>query len=645
MRMKRLFASKLNLFLLSLAISLSIQLGFSLHQNFQLERPIAVIDFTFMSAEEVLAWAQDQQLQVVFDEVFDDDVDLGQVITQSTLVGERLFAGSRVRVTLSKGPDPEVLVDLIDFSALDIGDVQLFIERNRLLNASLSFEKSESVASAFVIRSEPSLAQIRRGDAVRFFISTGDKDQLTTVRVPDFTEYSRPQISTWANSANIKVNFIEEFNPNVALGRVITQSQAANSEIYDGSSLSVRVSLGAGVVLDNLVGKSQSAIDQFINSNNLRVNYSFTYSSAQNKDFGISMNPRANTRVAEGSTVEVSISLGRISLNNFTGKRLSELEAWVSQVNQQGGNLRINSTITYSDNVATGLLISQSPSSGDLNPGSEIRVSVSKGEGVVVRNFVGTSTFTQENLRITRSDTYHASVPAGQVISQSIAAGTQVDLHTSVSLVVSLGRINVSNFTNGSLSALQAWVNAENAKGANLSISSSTSFNALASGNVISQSPSSGTIAPGSSITVSVSRGPGVTVNNFVGGTTVSQSGLRVSTSTTFSETVASGRVISQSISAGTVVDTDTAISLVVSAGPEPRITIADLAGIVAGQSTSVTRSRELITSYLNSLGATNFSFTVGSFGIGAGQVNSQSPAGGTSIRRNDPIVVALSDN
>lgn len=70
-----------------------------------------------------------------------------------------------------------------------------------------------------------------------------------------------------------------------------------------------------------------------------------------------------------------------------------------------------------------------------------------------------------------------------------------------------------------------------------------------------------------------------------------------------------------------------------------------DLAGLVAGQSSSVDTSKSIISNYLNSVGATNYSFNTGAYGIGAGMVNSQSPGGGTSIKYNTPIVINLSTN
>ena len=642
----KFYQSKVNLLLISLVLSLSVLFGFSMQRNLSIETPIRIIDFRSMESDALLAWGQENDIQIKTTEEYSEDVVAGMVISQSSIVGERLYAGSTINVVLSKGPDPEVIVNLIDFTGKDIGEIQLFIEENKLMAAEILFEKSDAIQSAYYIKKNVDAESIQRKTPIKFYISTGSKDELTTVSVPDFTEYTRQQISTWSSTNNIKANFVEEFHDTVAAGKVISQSQAANTQVYDGSSITFKMSLGVGVVLENFVGKTKGAIDKFISDNGLKVNYSFSYNATQNKDVGVSMSPNASVRVPNGSTVSVTLSLGKISVSDFTGKTLSQLNAWVSEQNKLGANLKVTSTQDYSATTASGQLISQSPSSGDINPGTTIKASVSKGEGVVVKNFVGGTSTSQEGLKVSTSQTYHASVPNGQVISQSISSGSKVDTNTSISLVVSLGKVNIENKTGQSLDALRSWINSVNGQGANISFSSSSEYSSsVGSGAIISQSPSSGAVNPGTSISVVVSKGAGVTIKNFVGSTSLSQEGLNVSLAYEFSDSVAKDVVISQSRAAGSVVDSGTSISLVVSKGSEPTFVIPDLAGLVAGQSSSVDTSKSIISNYLNSVGATNYSFNTGAYGIGAGMVNSQSPGGGTSIKYNTPIVVNLSTN
>lgn len=632
--MKSIFSSKITLFFISLSLSLAILLGFSLQANLSIERPIKIIDLSTMTQEQVLSWATENELLIETIEAYDEVALVGSIMSQDINVGERLFAGSTLTITVSKGPDPDVLVSLVDFSGKDIGDVQTFIDSNKLMNAKIEFQKNTKIASAFFISQTIKEGQIKRSDAISFYISTGDKDTLTTVIVPDFSTYTKQQISSWGSSSNIKINFIEEFNSSVEAGKVYEQSLAANQEIYDGSSITIKLSKGTGVVLENLVGKSKSEIDAFIKNNGLSVTYTSVYSSTQSKDFATSMSPSAATRVANNSSVAVTLSLGKISVSDFTGKSLKELEAWIAEVNKQGANLKVSSSSIYSDSVTAGNLIKQTPATGEINPGSTITASVSKGLGVTVKDF-NSRTDTQDGLSISIQERYSTSA-SGTVISQSISAGTLVDRGTGITLTVSIGSIGVSSYIGNSLSALQGWINDVNGKGANLSLSTSESYNSATKGSVVSQSPASGTVSPGSTISATISKGAGVTVNNFVGGTSTSQSGLNVSTSSAYSSSVASGVVMSQSISSGSVVDSGSTISLVVSAGVDPAtvpIYLPPLAPMVSTSTTGYSNTVSYLSSYLSGLGFTNFGFTSGNYSISTGQVNSQSPGPGSYSR------------
>lgn len=642
--MKILFTSKLTIFLLSIILSLSIMLGFSISAIMSMEKPVTIIDFTSMTQDEVLLWASTNEIVIETVEAFDEESAIGTILTQTIQKDERLFAGQKITITVSKGPDPEVLVNIEDLVGKDIGEVQTFIDKSKLMNAHILFEKSEDIDMSFLISQSVVNQEIKRSDEINFVISTGTRDSITTVIVPDFTTYTKTQASTWGSDNNITINFIEEFNSSIEQNMIFEQSQVASSEIYDGSSITLKISKGAGVVLDNLVGKSKSDIDRIMIDNHLKVSYTYTYSSTQAENVGLSMNPSASTRVQVGSTVTVSLSLGKVALTNFTGRTLVELENWIKEVNSEGANLKINSSIAYSDSVSSGNIISQSPSTGDINPGTSITVSVSKGGGVTVKTFTS-RTDTQEGLTVSIIEKYSTST-SGTVISQSIASGTRVDSGTTISLTVSIGQVPVTSKIGGTLTDLQSWVNTVNAKGAGLTISSSESYtsNQADKGKITSQSPSSGSINPGSTITAVVSKGTQITINNYVGSSTPSNfTGVTFTVIGQEFNSATSGTVLWQSKSAGTY-DYGITVELKTSKGPEPSIVLPDLAGLVGG-STSFATSKSTIENYLNSKGLTNYSISSCECGIGAGLVNSQSPAGGTSVTSSSAISVQISTN
>lgn len=610
MKHMKFYQSKVNLLLISLVLSLSVLFGFSMQRNLSIETPIRIIDFRSMESDALLAWGQENDIQIKTTEEYSEDVAVGMVISQSSIVGERLYAGSTINVVLSKGPDPEVIVNLIDFTGKDIGEIQLFIEENKLMAAEILFEKSDAIQSAYYIKKNIDAESIQRKTPIKFYISTGSKDELTTVSVPDFTEYTRQQISTWSSTNNIKANFVEEFHDTVAAGKVISQSQAANTQVYDGSSITFKMSLGVGVVLENFVGKTKGSIDKFISDNGLKVNYSFSYNATQNKDIGVSMSPNASVRVPNGSIVNVTLSLGKISVSDFTGKTLSQLNAWVSEQNKLGANLKVTSTQDYSAEVAGGQLISQTPSSGDINPGTTIRASVSKGEGVVVKNFVGGTSTSQEGLKVSTSQTYHASVPSGQIISQSISSGSKVDTNTSISLVISLGKVQVGSYS--TLGDLEAWKNSVNGSGANISISKVEEWNDKPAGSLVSHTSAGASVNPGTTITAVVSKGPSVTVKNYVSENSRDQDGLTENYEEV-NNAAAAGTVIGQSISAGQVVARGTSIKITISKGPVliERKTVPPASSFLSGREiNSVGDAEGYIRSGMSLNGFNNVSFS-----------------------------------
>ncbi len=166
----------------------------------------------------------------------------------------------------------------------------------------------------------------------------------------------------------------------------------------------------------------------------------------------------------------------------------------------------------------------------------------------------------------------------GQIIDQDVAKGETVKTGTTVKVTVSAGTeeenakdVDVPDVTgktsDSAMSALEA---------KNLTVSREFEFsNDVPAGQVIRQDPKSGTtVKEGSKVTIYVSQGSeSIKVPNVKGLTEANAksalSDFTVTTSTEHSDSVASGNVISQSIDAGKYVDKGTAITIVISSGPE----------------------------------------------------------------------------
>lgn len=167
-----------------------------------------------------------------------------------------------------------------------------------------------------------------------------------------------------------------------------------------------------------------------------------------------------------------------------------------------------------SDDYAAGVVMAQDPASGTrLEEGSQITITVSKGgASFSVPSVVGKKMDEADaelktlGLQVTIEQKTDSSVPAGQVISQSVAAGNSAKKGDSITIVVSSGKptATVPNVVGSSSSSAKATL--ENA-GFKVTINEQYS-SSVAKGIVISQSPQANTTqSQGTQITLIVSKG------------------------------------------------------------------------------------------------------------------------------------------
>lgn len=167
------------------------------------------------------------------------------------------------------------------------------------------------------------------------------------------------------------------------------------------------------------------------------------------------------------------------------------------------------------------------------------------------------------------SDTY----AQGQIVSQSVEAGTQVEKNTTIRVTISsgVGEIDVPMVTGLDQTAAEAKL-AESGFVANTDFGYSDS---VASGTVMSQTPEAGNKAKkGDTVSLMVSRGPEPIVMPTVWNKPEAEAkeqlaalGLKVSTTSDYSNDIPEGNVISQSIVEGKSVEKGATITLVISLG------------------------------------------------------------------------------
>lgn len=163
----------------------------------------------------------------------------------------------------------------------------------------------------------------------------------------------------------------------------------------------------------------------------------------------MSQDPKASSKAKKGTIINLVVSSGRqVEVPELRNMNLSQAEETLKDL-----GLKLGRTSTdYSNSVEKDLVIRQEPSSGSLvQAGSEVNLVISVGkedvvENVTVPNLIGMgeedaiAQARAQGLNVRNVDyQYSSNTQQGLVISQSIAADTEVRENSNIDLVISLG--------------------------------------------------------------------------------------------------------------------------------------------------------------------------------------------------------------
>lgn len=206
---------------------------------------------------------------------------------------------------------------------------------------------------------------------------------------------------------------------------------------------------GGSVTVPNVVGQTEQSAKSALTKAGLKVGIiKFDISETVEKGKVISQDPQANAKVNEGSTVNLVISTGPTSnelvmVPNLVGLTASEAEQQLAALGLVGSSKQDSS-----DTVEAGKIASQEPAvNSQVEVGSTITYTVSTGKAkkmVRVPNVRGIgevdAVSTLESLGLSVSVEYESSTSAnqGEVISQSIAGGTEVAQGSSIVITIAV---------------------------------------------------------------------------------------------------------------------------------------------------------------------------------------------------------------
>ena len=228
-----------------------------------------------------------------------------------------------------------------------------------------------------------------------------------------------------------------------------SSSSASTSSASTSSKTSSSAKKDTEYTVPSVLSLTRADAEKAIVASGLRLgSITSEYSDKVAAGCVISQKPGALTKAKPNSQVSLVISKGKaepkkVTMPDLTGKTLTDAEQALANLGLVGFATNPEETTA----VAPGLVFKQSVAAGtEVSEGSRVSFTTALAPSLVtVPDVKGKShayaqkSITNAGLGFDFTVIYNNSVPADAVISQSVAAGTQVKAGTTVSVSISLG--------------------------------------------------------------------------------------------------------------------------------------------------------------------------------------------------------------
>ena len=372
-----------------------------------------------------------------------DDIPAGRVISQAPPAGVMVSSGSSIELVVSSGPRTVTVPDL---SGTRKAEAIAALEAVGLIPGMVTTQHNEFIPEDYVISQEPLAGtEVHYGTQIALLISSGP----ASIIVPDVVGMTELAARAAIEAIDLTVGTIlQQPHDVVPEGQVITQNPAAGASVSRLTTIHLVVSSGPElIIIPDVVGKTESAARTAIEAVYLTVG-TIIEQHHPTIQIGqvIEQEPVAGTGVIRSTSVHLVLSSGPkvVIVPDVTGMTKENAQNEIKSAELSVGNIEVQ----HHSSVPTGQVISQVPVAGtEVYQGSNVALVLSSGPVMVtVPNVAGmTEPYARLAIEVsgltvgTLITQYHNTVPEGQVISQTPAAGINVPHGSKVSFTLSMG--------------------------------------------------------------------------------------------------------------------------------------------------------------------------------------------------------------
>ena len=264
------------------------------------------VNFVGMSLDDALKAAEEACIVLrVTERIFTNQYADTQVLTQSLQKGTDVTAGQVVEVTLAASMRQFTMPNLMYKSREQA--VQLL--KNIGISCQIQEATSEIVAKGLVADQSIEKDQtVTPGDAVELTISTGSKP----FKMPNVVGMSEEDARQLMGSTGLVVSVSYDYDKNIPVGTVMTQSVAEGESVTRGTGVTIVVCSTDGLVrLADVYGMTADEAQKLLEKAGLHVRREEAYSTRQSeKGTVVSQLPEPDSYQKPGTVVVLTVSKG-----------------------------------------------------------------------------------------------------------------------------------------------------------------------------------------------------------------------------------------------------------------------------------------------------------------------------------------------
>ena len=458
---------------------MTVLLVASIFMVISISSKVKIIDFTGWQKNDFILWTSENKVNAQTEEIYDDNVEEGRIISQLIPAGEKINRNQFVKVFVSKGPDMSVEYDLPDIMNMTKDEIEEWADENLMSKVRISIEYSDTIPKGnvitFEINDETVFDKVKRDTPIYVIISKGSEEEnepLKEIRIPDFKSLGLTASMVFCQENGLVATINNQYDEYVPENTIISQSLSVNSVAHPGDSVIIVVSQGKMRTMPSFKQLDKSEAMSMAGQLGVPLKIKERYSSS---DAGrmIYQSVPVGEQITSNTTLELTYSLGpQIAVGDFVGMQKFSIDEWLSGENEYGA--RISLKVTYTQNSApSGIILQQSIKNTYVYRDTVINIVVSTGNVVFVPDFVAV-TGAGYDLAITRdkaedmveglglillfTEDSNASRLPGEIWWQSIPAGTEVDVGAIITLKYNPvnATLDVPDFTGKTVSEVMA---------------------------------------------------------------------------------------------------------------------------------------------------------------------------------------------